>query len=299
MKTFIYFFIAIAFFACSSNTSETPNGTKITYFKSGDGGAPVDSLVSLFNIRYTTAKDSVILEADSDNPRPIKIDPASDQDQGELFEVLKMLKVGDSVGFEIGASGLYSKTFRQPIPPFVDPESNIKFQIAYLDQVSEEDYYKMVSEKAEEAAEKQLAEDLEILDDYLYNNQIEVQKTESGLRYTINQEGNGQKPEQGQKVKVNYAGRILDGEYFDTSLEDVAKEQGLYQEQREYKPFEFEIGKGMVIKGWDEGISLLNEGTKATLYIPSTLAYGSRSAGNIIKPNSILVFDVELVGVGE
>ena len=77
----------------------------------------------------------------------------------------------------------------------------------------------------------------------------------------------------------------------------VAKEQGIYQEGRPYQPFTFPIGQGRVIKGWDEGIGLLNVGTKATLYIPSTLGYGSRSAGAVIKPNSILVFDVELLEI--
>jgi hypothetical protein len=108
----------------------------------------------------------------------------------------------------------------------------------------------------------------------------------------------GFKPEAGQTVQVNYVGKLLNGKVFDTSIKEVAQENDLYDERREpYSPLEFPIGKGRVIKGWDEGISLLNVGSKATLIIPSYLAYGPRGAGGDIGPNEVLVFDVELVGV--
>ena len=77
-------------------------------------------------------------------------------------------------------------------------------------------------------------------------------------------------------------------------------EKGLYDERREpYQPYTFPLGQGQVIKGWDEGIALLNEGSKARLYIPSPLGYGSRDRSPIIRANSILVFDVELVEVAD
>ncbi|MEQ9007037.1 MAG: FKBP-type peptidyl-prolyl cis-trans isomerase, partial [Ekhidna sp.] len=94
-------------------------------------------------------------------------------------------------------------------------------------------------------------------------------------------------------------GKVISGEYFDTSIESVAKEQEIFREGRDYAPFSFSLGQGRVIKGWDEGIALLNEGAKATLYIPSPLGYGNRGSGPIIEPNSILIFDVELVEIVE
>ena len=90
---------------------------------------------------------------------------------------------------------------------------------------------------------------------------------------------------------------MLNGEYFDSSVEEVAKEKGLYTEGRPYGPYETAIGQGTVIRGWDIGFQLMNQGSKATLYVPSTLAYGSRSRSAQIGPNSILVFDVELVEI--
>ena len=149
-----------------------------------------------------------------------------------------------------------------------------------------------------QAAEKQLADDIKTIDDYLKENGIEADTTAEGLRYVITEEGTGDKPEKGQTVVVNYTGKLLDGTMFDSSIEEDAKEGGVYREQRDYsKPFEFPIGQGRVIKGWDLGIALLNKGSKATLYIPSTLGYGPRGSGGVIKPNSILVFDVELVDI--
>jgi FKBP-type peptidyl-prolyl cis-trans isomerase FkpA len=100
-------------------------------------------------------------------------------------------------------------------------------------------------------------------------------------------------------VSVNYAGWVLNGAHFDTSIKEVAEENGLYNPGRPYEPLSFPVGQGRVIKGWDEGIGLLNEGSKARLFIPSSLGYGTRGSGQIIKPNSILVFDVELVKIGQ
>ena len=87
----------------------------------------------------------------------------------------------------------------------------------------------------------------------------------------------------------------MDGTVFDTSIEAVAKEEGVYNEGRPYQPFTFQLGIGQVILGWDEGIGLLNVGSKATIFIPSPLGYGERGSGEKIKPNSSLIFDVELV----
>ena len=109
-------------------------------------------------------------------------------------------------------------------------------------------------------------------------------ETASGLMYVIHKEGNGVKPEASQVVKVHYKGSLADGTVFDSSYD-------------RNQPIEFPIGVGKVIPGWDEGISLLSEGGKATLIIPSSLAYGERGAGGVIPPNATLVFDVELIEI--
>jgi FKBP-type peptidyl-prolyl cis-trans isomerase len=109
-------------------------------------------------------------------------------------------------------------------------------------------------------------------------------KTESGLRFQIIQKGDGKKAEKGKQVSVHYKGQLADGTVFDSS----------YQRKQ---PIDFTVGIGQVIKGWDEGLQLLQVGDKARLVIPSQLAYGSQGAGGVIPPNATLIFDIELMDV--
>ena len=89
----------------------------------------------------------------------------------------------------------------------------------------------------------------------------------------------------GQRVSVHYTGWLIDGTKFDSS-----KDRG--------DPFDFPLGAGRVIKGWDEGVQGMKVGGKRKLTIPSALGYGARGAGGLIPPNATLVFEVELLGVG-
>lgn len=110
------------------------------------------------------------------------------------------------------------------------------------------------------------------------------EKTASGLRYKIIQQGDGKKPKKGDVVVVHYTGMFPDGKVFDSSI-------------KRKNPIDFPVGKGQVIAGWDEGILLMEEGTKARFVIPPQLAYGAAGAGGVIPPDATLVFDVELVEV--
>lgn len=150
-----------------------------------------------------------------------------------------------------------------------------------------------------ECPEEQLAKDIAIIEKYLEENNLTAQRDKNyDLFYIIEEEGTGEKPENGQAVEVAYTGRYLSGEVFDTSIESVAREADIYTEGREYKPFQFVIGNRRVILGWDIGIKLLNEGGKATLIIPSYMAYGPQPPRNSpIPPNTVLLFEVELVNI--
>ena len=109
-----------------------------------------------------------------------------------------------------------------------------------------------------------------------------VKTTASGLQYKITQQGNGKQPTAQSVVKVHYTGKLLDGKVFDSSVD-----RG--------QPVEFPLNQ--VIPGWTEGLQLMKEGSKATLYIPAQLAYGEQGVPGTIPPNSTLIFDVELIKV--
>src|SRR5277367_2473621 len=107
--------------------------------------------------------------------------------------------------------------------------------------------------------------------------------TPSGLQYEDLKVGTGESPKSGQTVIVHYTGWLTNGTKFDSSMDRA-------------QPFEFQIGKGQVIKGWDEGVMSMKIGGKRKLTIPADLGYGARGAGGVIPPNATLLFDVELLG---
>ena len=114
----------------------------------------------------------------------------------------------------------------------------------------------------------------------------QLTKTPSGLGYVDLVEGTGPQPKTGDSVRVHYTGWLENGKKFDSSLD-----------RRE--PLVFPVGRGHVIKGWDEGVGSMKVGGKRKLTIPPHLGYGASGAGGVIPPNATLVFEVELLGIGQ
>jgi FKBP-type peptidyl-prolyl cis-trans isomerase len=109
--------------------------------------------------------------------------------------------------------------------------------------------------------------------------------TKSGLQFWDIKMGTGEVAVPGKPVRVHYTGWLTDGKKFDSSVDHG-------------QPFTFRLGAGEVIRGWDEGVSGMKVGGKRQLKIPASLGYGSRGAGGVIPPNATLIFDVELLAVG-
>ena len=116
----------------------------------------------------------------------------------------------------------------------------------------------------------------------LKENNVNATKTESGLYYEITKNGSGDNASAGDNVTVHYTGMLLNGEVFDSSLS-------------RNEPFSFQLGRGMVIKGWDEGITYFNKGAEGRIFIPSPLGYGAAGAGGVIPPNAILIFEIQVL----
>jgi peptidylprolyl isomerase len=112
----------------------------------------------------------------------------------------------------------------------------------------------------------------------------QIIETATGLGYVEIVEGTGARPRTGDSVSVHYTGWLKSGQKFDSSLD-----RG--------EPLAFQVGRGQVIKGWDEGVGTMRVGGKRKLIIPAHLGYGDRGAGGIIPPNATLIFEVELVEI--
>ncbi len=272
--------------------------------KGSSGVQPTEGQVVTLNLAMSSG-DSIIMEA---SEMPLQKVEQMWNVKGGIEEAFAMLSKGDSIVAKVKAGDLYERTWQMQVPANVNPEDIITCAIGMeeiyeveefqrmqaMAQVEEIDAYRI---QALQESQEQMDTDIAIIDAYLAKNNIEAQTSKSGMRYTVLEEGTGPKPQIGDKVQVIYTGNVLEGDFFDTSVEEKAKEYGLYNPGRTYGPFEFILGTGGVIHGWDEGIALLNEGAKARLYIPSPMAYGDQQRSEVIVANAILEFEVELVGV--
>jgi FKBP-type peptidyl-prolyl cis-trans isomerase FkpA len=219
--------------------------------------------------------------------------------QGQKFDLnagLVLMRAGDKATFRIPIKELFAENPEQPKPEWINENDHVVFHIEAISISSAADFQKEMKEKqakeeAEMAAQSKAAgaNDIITIEEYLKSNNISnFKKTASGLFYVIHKSGNGANPNSGQKVTVNYTGKLLNGKVFDSNTDPKFQH---------VQPFDVTVGQGSVIPGWDEGLLLFNKGTKATLYIPSNLGYGPRGAGADIPANAILIFDIEVLDI--
>lgn len=196
----------------------------------------------------------------------------------------------DSASYAIGVST--GAGYKENLKTLPGGEANVDALIAGFVQAIKGDSTKMTPQAAQaylqtyfvEASAKEAQKLKEEGEKFLAENKTKdgVFTTESGLQYKVEKEGTGAKPTANDKVKVHYTGTLLDGTKFDSSVD-----RG--------EPAEF--GVSQVIKGWTEGLQIMPVGSKYIFWIPSELAYGERGAGQDIKPNSVLKFEVELLDI--
>jgi FKBP-type peptidyl-prolyl cis-trans isomerase len=206
-----------------------------------------------------------------------------------------MLSKGDSAVVELPVKDFYKDLSRRPIPSNVDSTMDVRYQFRIREIMDREAFMVYEQEMVRQFQERQLGKDTIRIDAYLSEKGISAAKHESGIRYVITAPGAGEKAKSGQTAQVHYAGYLLTGEYFDTSYKTVAEAKGMFNPMQSYEPYPVTIDQSNVIQGWHEALKMLSKGSKGTFYIPSTLAYGPRQRDNVIKPNSILVFDLEMV----
>lgn len=285
-------------------------------FKTGDGGlqykivkdagqekAQPGDLLSV-GLIITTDRDSLLSSTyDIGLPQIVNIAPDSIPGlyPGDYNSMFKLLGEGDSAVFKIDLDTMAAKTF-QPKLDFAD--KYVTFNVKVYKHFKKGDLTDSVLHAEinnyyeEEIAKLKDSEETKI-NNYVAKNKLEPQKTASGLQYVITEEGKGEKAAPGDTVQVNYTGLLTTGHIFDTSIKSVAEKQdGLYNPMRPYEPAKIPVGVGQVIRGWDEGLQLVPQGSKVKFIIPSDLAYGERGEMRAkIPPYAPLIFDIEVLNV--
>jgi peptidylprolyl isomerase len=188
----------------------------------------------------------------------------------------------------------------KPVEPVVINELNI-IRVGDAEEISFKDAMMIAEEKEKEKqAEKALV--AKVTAEMLANDIAKSEEMPSGIKVYFNKKGNGVKPNEGSKIKMNYAGYLKDGSLFDSNLEEIAKKYNTFDHRRAdaggYQPIQTDYSKNaQLIPGFREGLLMMSVGDKITLLIPSHLAYGERGIPNLIPPGSDLIFTVELVEI--
>ena len=256
------------FSASVKGFSKTDKGVLYKNHTNGKGQKPVDGDVVTFHA-YIRHADTV-LQTTRQGGRPLS-QPCASPAQNKVFEGLNLGAIGDSITVAIPIDEMPNGAQK----PFV------KGEYLFVDYIILGIKTKADLEKVQ-SGEKTLHAALDTRLAAYKAGKLETKTTASGLKYIIHEAGTGKPTNNGKPVSVHYIGVLPDGTEFDNSI-------------KRGEPIEFPLGVGQVIKGWDEGVALLKEGGKATLFIPYQLAYGEEGRPPQIPAKSELVFYIELV----
>lgn len=287
--------VTMIFFSCKSiNGNKTPGGFHYTIMEKGSGDSVKDKDFVFFTVRVLGDDGSVITENINEDEMPYFQIPKELPSGPMANPIIDMIKLCEA---QVG--GVYKLVMPMDSMPGARAEypnlKHFEYVIAIKKIQSEEEFSHHMKEKeAEQAAlaevkKAKLPAILELLESTLSDyksGKLDVKNTPSGLKYYIVKQGEGENTKEGQFVSADYYGALLDGTKFDESFSRGQE-------------FTFPVGRGQVIKGWDEGFTFLNKGSKAFLFIPSDLAYGEAGSPPVIPSNSELVFYVELNDISE
>jgi FKBP-type peptidyl-prolyl cis-trans isomerase len=199
--------------------------------------------------------------------------------EGDMFAAIRMMHVGDSATFILDGPKFF-ENMMNPGQEYTFGEDPLYLDVKLYGVMKKADFEKAKAQYEAQLDERRTQEIADI-DNYLQKNPG-MKQAETGVYVKTIKKGNGAKVEPLQTVKVHYTGRFTDGTVFDSSVERGT-------------PFEFTVGAGQVIPGWDATVSNMQVGEKVTVLIPSDLAYGEGRQG--IPPYSPLVFDIELLEI--
>ncbi len=282
---------------CKSNGGDFKKVNGIEYKIVKDAPGATAKMGDIVEFEMVANVDTTVLNDTRKQGRPGVVRVDSSRNKGDFQAIFPMLSVGDSAVVEISCDTILAgipPAQMQGAPAWMKKGKKIHVTIAITAIKSMEEYKKEMEtkqaeemKKMQEKAAAQLPIDDKNLQEYFAKNNLKPEKTASGLYYTIVKKGTGENAKAGQMVSMNYTGKGLDGTVFDSNMDEKFGHKSV---------FTFPLGAGQVIKGWDEGVQLLNKGAKAIFYIPSSMAYGEQGPPNI-GANANLIFDVEVLDI--
>lgn len=266
----------------------TNNGLKYKIISHNKDSATVE-LGDVFTIEMTykmVGADTFLYNSKTDTVHP-KLMLVKPLYKGDISEGLALLSSGDSARFVVNADSFYIKNVGlDKVPAYVNSNSKLIFDIKIYSIQKKADYeaeMKIKNEQFQVLAEERKLKEPGVIERYIKDNNIDIKPNSSGLYFIETKKGKGAKAKKGKTAFVVFTGKFLDGKIFDSN--DINT------------PISFKIDSGEVIQGFDEGISLMRVGGKATLIIPSNLAYDIKGASPDILPYTTLIFEVELIKI--
>lgn len=293
----------LAFSACKESYKKGDSGLEYKIVTKGSGdpipyGQYMQIEVAQF---YNNGKEDSLLSDSRTSPQGSLIEVLdSVSTPPQYFKILKQLKKGDSLVIRQLTDSAFKGNI-ESMPPFFKKGryliTTVKLQDIFATrEIAETARMKSMEQaqvKQKAAASEQMKKDDKTLAEYFAKNKIQASKAPLGTYVQILQPGTGATIDTSVVVKANYTGKTMEGKPFDSNTDPSFNHVQPFLVNMTSDP---SLGQA-VIPGWTDGFKLLNKGAKAKFYIPSSLAYGAQGSGGAIKPNSILVFDVEVLDV--
>lgn len=244
-----------------------------------------------------TEEDSII-SSSYDADRPVFLVAQKPAFKGDIYDGFAMMSEGDSATFKINLDSMAAKGMPKP----TNTKGKYMLFTIKVDKVipkgkmADTLFQGKIDQFLKAEIEKAKSQEAGKISSYIASKDLKPTVTASGLNYIITKQGTGPKASPGDTVKLDYTGMFLSGKAFDSSVKAIAQKGNIYNAQRPYEPMKVAAGLNATIPGFDEALLLFPKGTKATIVIPSKLAYGEQG-NQMFPPYTPLVFDIEIIDV--
>jgi FKBP-type peptidyl-prolyl cis-trans isomerase len=263
------------FWACNNfKVTTTEDGDRIQYLLDEEGETAKEGDMVTFDLLLQDENDTTYRNTFKEG-EPLQLNAVKGLGKGSFENAIFHLSKGDSAIVFVNVDSIFNQ-MQQPLPPGITKGSDLRFTVKIREVMNQEQFAASLDKKRDEEGVN--------IKSFVDKSLAGAEAMEEGIYYKVLKPGTGSTPERGNTVVVNYEGRLFDGNIFD-------------QTKPGDSPFEFAVGTGAVIRGWDLVLLKMKKGEKATVVIPSALAYGDRGAGGRIAPFTPLVFDIELVDI--